>query len=217
MRETYLCLICVIGWSCCGRHWQNSTKCLDGSLCAAGKLINMLNMSLFRLSSIDKIKEYTNRWETFIVTWKMAYFLSLLKQRFLNAENKCHYTNTRDVMSNYLKRNVTSGRAGGEGLIVQNLFKFTSLAYIWLFSLLRLVWLPKLSRNEPKIVHRFKLELFFEPRNSQILSPFRLFAWPSFFPGSLVTLYSAVSVKMTIFLRWLGFQALQTHQEKVNS
>ena len=174
-------------------------------------------MSLFRLSSIDKIKEYTNRWETFIVTWKMAYFLSLLKQRFLNAENKCHYTNTRDVMSNYLKRNVTSGRAGGEGLIVQNLFKFTSLAYIWLFSLVRLVWLPKLSRNEPKIVHRFKLELFFEPRNSQILSPFRLFAWPSFFPGSLVTLYSAVSVKMTIFLRWLGFQALQTHQEKVNS
>lgn len=33
-------------------------------------------------------------------------------------------------MSNYLKRNVTSVGRGGEGLIVQNLFKFTSLAYI---------------------------------------------------------------------------------------
>lgn len=66
----------------------------------------------------------------------------------------------------------------------------------------------------PKFVYRFKLELFFEPRNSQILS---LLLGRRFTLGSVVALYSAVSVKMTIFLGRLGFQALKTHQEIVNS
>ena len=49
----------------------------------------------------------------------------------------------------------------------------------------------------PKFVYRFKLELFFEPRNSQILS---LLLGRRFTLGSVVALYSAVSVKVTIFL-----------------
>lgn len=49
----------------------------------------------------------------------------------------------------------------------------------------------------PQFVHRFKLELFFEPRKSQILG---LLLGRRFSLGSVVALYSAVSVKMTIFL-----------------
>lgn len=49
----------------------------------------------------------------------------------------------------------------------------------------------------PKFVYSFKLELFFEPRDSQILS---LLLGRRFTLGSVVALYSAVSVKMTIFL-----------------